>query len=336
MRLPVRLLGRIKKRFSKEAKACEENNKKRSEKSGQQDIVVLKAFTEQTEEYTYLVNKLKETGTRETCAVLFRTNMQMQTFAVTLRKQGISYEMREKCANIYEHFVIKDIMAYMRLAAGETEIPLWIQILNKPRRNISREALWSNEGSINLERIKQYHAEDKEAIRAVILLEKQLNYLRNVCPYLGVQYICKIIGYESFLQEECRKNGRGREQLEEWMELLEWLKADAKQYDNVKEWLEAQQQYEGKPETGMTKKSSIQLMTVHASKGLEFDKVYIPDCNEKIFPHGTLPDKEACEEERRIFYVAMTRAKKSLELLYLTGTKEHPRLPSRFINPLLD
>lgn len=75
-------------------------------------------------------------------------------------------------------------------------------------------------------------------------------------------------------------------------------------------------------------------MTVHASKGLEFDHVYLPDCNERIFPHGCLPDEEACEEERRIFYVAMTRAKKSLELFFVTGTKERPRLPSRFLNPL--
>jgi len=81
-------------------------------------------------------------------------------------------------------------------------------------------------------------------------------------------------------------------------------------------------------------KSCIYLMTIHASKGLEFDHVWIPDCNEKIFPHGSMPDKATVEEERRIFYVAMTRAKKSLGLLYLTGTKEHPRQPSRFLNSL--
>ena len=80
---------------------------------------------------------------------------------------------------------------------------------------------------------------------------------------------------------------------------------------------------------------TIHLMTVHASKGLEFDRVYIPDCNEKVYPHGRMQDGEQCEEERRIFYVGMTRAKKNLELLYLIGTKERPRLPSRFLNPLL-
>ena len=75
--------------------------------------------------------------------------------------------------------------------------------------------------------------------------------------------------------------------------------------------------------------SGITLLTVHAAKGLEFDHVWIPDCNEKTFPHGSSREPEQCEEERRIFYVAMTRAKKDL-----TGTRERPRFPSRFLIPL--
>ena len=78
----------------------------------------------------------------------------------------------------------------------------------------------------------------------------------------------------------------------------------------------------------------LQLLTVHGSKGLEFDRVWIPDCNEGVFPHGKMPGGDTLEEERRIFYVAMTRAKKNLELLCLTGTEERPRLPSRFLGPL--
>ena len=78
----------------------------------------------------------------------------------------------------------------------------------------------------------------------------------------------------------------------------------------------------------------LQLMTVHASKGLEFDRVWIPDCNEKTYPHGDLTQPGQLEEERRLFYVAMTRAKKDLELLCLTGTRERPRFPSRFLIPL--
>lgn len=76
-------------------------------------------------------------------------------------------------------------------------------------------------------------------------------------------------------------------------------------------------------------------MTAHASKGLEFDHIWIPDVNEGVYPHGSMPGQETAEEECRMLYVAMTRAKETLELTYITGTEERPKLPSRFLNPLL-
>ena len=73
-------------------------------------------------------------------------------------------------------------------------------------------------------------------------------------------------------------------------------------------------------------------MTAHASKGLEFERVWIPDVNEGIYPHGRMPDEKTVEEECRMLYVAMTRAKEALTLTCITGTKERPKLPSRFLN----
>ena len=75
-------------------------------------------------------------------------------------------------------------------------------------------------------------------------------------------------------------------------------------------------------------------MTVHASKGLEFDTVIIPDINEGNFPHGKMPDENSVEEERRIFYVAMTRAANNLYLYYQKGKENGKTTPSRFLNPL--
>ena len=81
--------------------------------------------------------------------------------------------------------------------------------------------------------------------------------------------------------------------------------------------------------------SKVTMMTIHASKGLEFKAVMIVGLEETLFPSDMSTSDHELEEERRLMYVAMTRAKKSLELLYLTGTKERPRLPSRFLNPIL-
>ena len=164
-----------------------------------------------------------------------------------------------------------------------------------------------------------------------------MEYLSKLSPFPAVQFIRKGIGYDNYLREKALGK---KAQLQEWEELLHWLGSDAAQYKTMQEWVEAQEQYTNLLEQDKRKalpaeEPLISLMTVHASKGLEFDTVLIPDCNEKIYPHGNMPDEKLCMEERRIFYVAITRAKESLELLYLTGTKERPKLPSRFLNKLL-
>ena len=76
----------------------------------------------------------------------------------------------------------------------------------------------------------------------------------------------------------------------------------------------------------------VHVMTMHVCKGLEFDRVYLPALNEGIIPGRRCKEPEDCEEERRLLYVAMTRAKDHLELLYVTGSRDNPRPPSRFLS----
>lgn len=338
----------------------------------------------------------------ESIGVLFRTNSYMQGFAAKLSRMGIPYDMKEKMTSIYDHFIVKDIMAYLQLAEGEGEREQLLRILNKPVRYVSREALGeqisekidcrqtnmefqkdialrenttmrknaaivqntmlaqSAEPSKSRETMQEFLLEvmlnyyrnaqnipyRKERLFAIEKLKRDLFIMKNRPLYLKIQYILKGMGYEKYLKDNA---GANTEKWQEYQEILEWLCAEAKECESLSEWLDAKENYEksliemsGQPQIKQTQadqpqteQTKIHLMTVHASKGLEFDYVWIPDCNEKVFPHGNMPDAAACEEERRIFYVAMTRAKKSLELLYLTGTKERPRLPSRFLNPLL-
>ena len=235
-----------------------------------------------------------------------------------------------------------------------------LRIMNRPSRYISREAV--GEGAVDIKAIKAYyhHASLPEKQRAGVLnalarLEKQLQNIRALSPLPAVSYILKAAGYERYLQDAARTRP---ERLQEWQELLEWLKEDASRFVDVRDWKRFQEEYtrtlgqeggqayqagiqaqqnraqENQSRAQKYQAGTVHLLTVHGSKGLEFDNVWIPDCNEKNFPHGRMPDENRVEEERRIFYVAMTRAKKSLELLYLTGTKERPRQPSRFLNPL--
>ena len=95
--------------------------------------------------------------------------------------------------------------------------------------------------------------------------------------------------------------------------------------------------YEKELESASAKKPGegcVSLLTMHASKGLEYDAVYLPDCNEGTIPHKKSMKGEQVEEERRMFYVAMTRARKRLTLLWVAGTKEEPGFLSRFLSDL--
>ncbi|HBA50701.1 MAG TPA: hypothetical protein DCZ91_23470 [Lachnospiraceae bacterium] len=314
------------------------------------------AFSEKEAQYSHMqqaISRCLQQG--ESCAVLFRTNSYMQGFAARLKSADIPYEMKEKAASIYEHFIVQDIMAYLQIAGGEGNREQMLRIMNKPSRYISREAV--GEGSVDLDKIEEYYrrAQIPEMQRDRVRKElprfrKQLTSVKSFTLRPGINYILKAMGYEQYLKEQA---GTGTEKWQEWQELLDWLKEDASKYSGVKEWKAFQEAYaksleqnkaqagpcpqkqrEGENTGRRESGGKVHLLTVHGAKGLEFDNVWIPDCNEKIFPHGTMPDESTVEEERRIFYVAMTRAKKNLELLYLTGTKERPRQPSRFLNPL--
>ena len=127
-----------------------------------------------------------------------------------------------------------------------------------------------------------------------------------------------------------------KEQPDDYLEacqVLEWIQTQSGKFRTLEEWMQYQKEIEFE-QKNKTADKNIVLMTMHGAKGLEFDRVWIPDCNERTIPYGVLLDDDSLEEERRIFYVGITRAKKYLELTYLTGTKDNPRYPSRFLNPI--
>lgn len=333
------VINENRNRFPKELRAVK-TDRERIE-------IGIKSFETKEQEQDYVQKLLREWSEihqkeEKVCAVLFRTNAYMQRMASELTKAGISFGMKEKIQSIYENPIIRDIMAYLLLSCGEWKREYILRIMNKPMRYINREAI-DERGSIR--EIVDWYGRNalagmrNEQITSLELLDRQLTFLKTLSPANGVNYVLRGIGYGDYLRRRAAGN---QEKYNEWMELTEWLKADGEKYQSIKEWHQAQESYTRKIEdtdsAGARRgrnKENIQLMTVHASKGLEFEKVIVPDCNEKIFPHGNLPDEESVEEERRIFYVAMTRAKEDLELLYLKGDKARPRLPSRFLNPLI-
>jgi DNA helicase-2/ATP-dependent DNA helicase PcrA len=354
--------------------------------------VIFKRFTHKEAQYLYIASRLKSLSKEEVMenAVLFRTNLAMQSLVVLLKAEGIPYRRKEAGTCIYDHFIVKDIMTYLRLGIGERSRSLFLLIRDKPWRPIPRESFreeivsfdtlkrdclsqagqqetqmqlqygqeqwqqeekwngqvrWLKEGQLEKNAQRQLNRQiewsesqgyDRQERLAIIdsiqELETAIHNLGNMKPYLALHYIRKSIGYDRYLRQ---KAGTDDRRLKEWESILDFMAEDARKYKEAGEWLEAQEAFRREwKQNNRKQESGVALLTVHAAKGLEYNTVYIPDINEGTYPHSRLPDQASIEEECRLLYVAMTRAKTALELLTVTGSPDNPRLPSRYLQNL--
>lgn len=323
-------------------------NRQRVEKqlvSGRTDgtgSVQLKGFIGGLEERQYVLSQCRSLSAEELdrYAVLFRTNSLMGTFAAELMQARIPFVIREPVSGIYGHFAVRDVMDYFRAAYGSRERRLLLRIWNRPRLHIGREAL--TDESVDFDRIRQFYTRepyrDPAAVRDVEQFARKLEQLRRFSLELGITFIRRGFGYEEYLR---RRAGQNRELLENWLEVLDWLAQDSRGHSDFAEWERYQSSAQAQlvQESGITQpqKKGIHVMTMHAAKGLEFDRVFLMDVNEGTVPklkRGEPVRQELLEEERRLLYVGMTRARDRLEILYRTGTPERPRQPSSFLRPL--
>ncbi len=273
-------------------------------------------------------------------AILFRTNTAMQMLAAQFNQKGIPFVLREKCESIYEHFLVKDINDFFLAAGGCRERSLFLRLFQKLHYILPREVLRTEQ--VNLEEIKETFRSgfyrNTRALETVESLERHLNRLAGMRLPLGVTYIRNALDYDGYL---VRKAGKSNEVLEEWKQTLAWISEETADFRDFESWLVYQREYTNRvsrtEKKESEKKQGIHLLTLHASKGLEFKKVYIMNLNEGVLPQirrGEEVTRERIEEERRLFYVGMTRGKEELELQYLTGTRENPRMKSRFLEEL--
>ena len=347
----TKVITENKDRFVKNQKSA------RNDPSSKEHFSLIR-FEEQKPEYEFIKKLIAGSCENKSLGVLFRTNLQMQRFAAFLKSNDIPFEMKEKQLCIYDHPACIDLMSYLEYADyGKDEEKLY-RVINKPLRYISREALGGNSDPLEnaigyyIRNHDEYNADKR--VQSLRTLRKDLDFIKERTPYLQVRYIRQKIGLEKYYEMNFKNN---KELLEEYKAVLDFMSDDAAEYGNLDDWLLFQEEYrkdfKGSGDIKDTAKSKTkaaanagktqiirscipELMTVHASKGLEFDTVIIPDANEGVYPHGRLSGIKETEEERRIFYVAMTRAKNRLLITCITGTKDHPRSPSRFLNNLID
>ena len=321
----MRVIGENKKRFSK----------KLSTPNPTGDAVRIREFQNPREEYLDVVSELRgrmENGENlEDTAILLRTNQEAEGLVGALMERQVPFNMKEKLPNLFHHWICRNLLAYMHFAAGDRSRKYFLEFMNRPNRYIARDAL-SLSPIVDLEQLKEYYKDKDWMCDRITTLETHLRVLKGLAPYAAINFIRKGMGYEEYLHEyaEYRKI-----KPEELSEILDRLTESTKGINSLEEWEAYIEDYTAKLEEQARKaeqeREGVLISTLHGVKGLEYDQVYILNVNEGSMPYRKAVLEPAIEEERRLFYVGMTRARKKLDLCYVRQQYEKKREPSRFL-----
>ena len=280
------------------------------------------------------IQKCKENGIKEEeIAILFRVHTDARAVVEAMVERKIPFQMKEHLPNIYEHFIAKDIMAYFRLATGKRRRQDFLQVMNRPKRYLGRDSVSGSQ--VSFEDMRKFYCDKDWMIDRIDQFEWDVKMLMKMAPYAAIQYIRKRIGYDDFLKEYAFTHQINRSDLNE---VLAEIEEAAKAFSSVEEWFAHVEEYtetlKVKEKERNRPRPGVRLMTIHASKGLEFKQVFLIAANEGRIPYQKAKTDKEIEEERRLFYVAMTRAKDFLKICYVKIKNGKEVTPSRFVDEL--
>ncbi len=272
-------------------------------------------------------------GDAKDTAVLFRTRQEAGVLAELLVEYQIPFSMRDRLPNLYEHWIAKDYLSYLHLAEKPMRRQDFLRVMNRPNRYIARNAIYEKE--VNLETLRIYYEDREWMCDRIDDLENDLKQICSLPPYGAINYLRHAVGYEGYLREYARLRGLDERELSE---TADQIQESAREFQNLAQWETHMEEYTARLKEQAArmqqKPQGVTLSTLHSVKGLEYEKVWILNVNQ-----GTIPYKKAklaaqIEEERRLFYVGMTRAKKELTLCHVRRQFEKEREPSQFLDEI--
>lgn len=320
----LRLIGENQKRFSKAIHTTGRHGKN----------VITKLWQDPGEENLAIAREIQlylQSGVRPgDIAVLYRTNAGPRFLMEKLMEYNLPFRTRDTVPNLYEHWISRNILTYIRIAMGSRAREDILQVINRPKRYISRDAM--PDETVSFEKMKAFYAEKDWIAERIESLEGDLRAIARMSPLAAVNYIRQGMGYDEYLIEYAAFR---RMRPEELLETADELKESAAGFKTFDEWFAHIEAYKEEllrqAAQRRTETDAITLATMHSAKGLEFPIVYILDANEGITPHSRAMLDEDMEEERRLFYVAMTRAKTRLHV-YAVRERYHKKAEvSRFV-----
>ncbi len=300
---------------------------------------------------TLLAHRFERRGNHSDYAILYRGNHQARLFEQILRNERVPYRISGG-TSFFDKAEIKDIIAYLRLLSNPDDDPAFIRAVTTPRRGIGTqtlEALGKYAGSRHL----GLHAAAFEAGFAHEIPEKQLEPLLAFCNFINhlqeraesgpageaIEALLKAIDYEVYLYDSAEPR-QAKARWENVTEFSAWLAR--KSAEDGRSLVELTQAISLMNMLGRQEDDSdaVQLSTIHAAKGLEYAHVFLVGVEEGILPHAESMSEEGIEEERRLMYVAVTRARESLSISHCIKRKRAREViscePSRFIVELGD
>ena len=330
MKAAERLIGKNNERYEKHIVA----NK------GKEQPVHMKKCENLPDEAEKIVAQIqmyqKEGIAYQEMAVLFRTNMQMRLLAGKLMEHGVPFTMRENLPNLFDTWMAKDIMCYLQLALGNRSREKFLKIANRPVRYLSRTAF--TEPEVSFDKLRAYYAvKNQEWMEERIWnFEYDLKNLASLSPYAAIHFIRKGIGYDEFLKTYADERNVNAD---DWFDVLDEMQEMARDKKSIPEFLSFVENYgdtleemrQEQKKQQVKEEPGVSLMTMHASKGLEFPVVFVPTLNEDIVPYRKAVQEGNLEEERRMLYVAMTRAKTYLHLSFVKERFHKEAEPSPFL-----
>lgn len=319
------------------------NNEKRYEKSvkaynSYDGYVEYMEFANQSEENRHIVEKIRkyaDDGTEyKDMAVLFRTNIGPRFLVEKLLEYNIPFHMKDSMQNIYEHWIAQDIFSYIKLALGNRERIELYRVMNRPKRYISRDAV--KDKTFSFDEVYYFYRDKEWMQERISRLEYDLSMIGRMNPYAAISYIRQSIGYDGYLKEYADYR---RMKPEELLDVADELMESSKEYSTFEEWQEHIKEYgeelKRQSDNNRNIADAVELSTMHSSKGLEYRIVFIIDANEGVTPHSKSVLDEDMEEERRMFYVAVTRAKERLHIYYVKERFNKPVSVSRFVGEMM-
>ncbi|MBR1622517.1 MAG: ATP-dependent helicase, partial [Pseudobutyrivibrio sp.] len=296
-------------------------------------IIELEGQKTRNDELKSLISRVKKdlkTGIEANeIAVIYRTNKQGIMVARNMLDSKIEFKTNDKLTGIYDHWIYKDILAYYKVAGGKATKWDFELTLNHPQRFLHdkryRECgpIPSKSQMLQIAESSTQEQWKKDAAKEQI--EKYITTLIKIketkTPEDMIKALLLFGRYKEYLKQYADYRN---EDVDELYDTLEEIKASAKQAGSWAAWIEMANLEREELKIAMEGKSGVTLTTMHSAKGLEWKSVYIIDCNDGKNPFVKASSEDDFEEERRLFYVAMTRAKDKLTLMYsnLAGTYE--------------